>query len=100
MNEIQQLADGRVVSIKRQPMANGGWLTTHEDVTAEKHSEKLLAEKASELEVMNTRFSAALSNMAQGLCMFDGQKRLDRLERSFRGIVQRAAAFAESRNAL
>ncbi|MGO8914061.1 MAG: PAS-domain containing protein [Bradyrhizobium sp.] len=76
LNEIQQLADGRVVSIKRQPMANGGWLTTHEDVTAEKHSEKLLAEKASELEVMNTRFSAALSNMAQGLCMFDGKKRL------------------------
>ncbi|WP_424600887.1 bifunctional diguanylate cyclase/phosphodiesterase [Bradyrhizobium sp.] len=75
-SEIQQLADGRVISIKRQPMANGGWLTTHEDVTAEKQSEKLLAEKAAELEVMNTRFSAALSNMAQGLCMFDGQKRL------------------------
>jgi len=75
-NEIQHLADGRVVSIKRQPMANGGWLTTHEDVTAEKQSEKLLAEKAAELEVMNTRFSAALSNMAQGLCMFDGQRRL------------------------
>jgi diguanylate cyclase (GGDEF)-like protein len=25
---------------------------------------------------MNTRFSTALSNMAQGLCMFDGEKRL------------------------
>ena len=74
--EIQELADGRVISIKRQPMSNGGWLTTHEDVTAEKHSEKLLAEKASELEVMNTRFSTALDNMAQGLCMFDGEKRL------------------------
>ena len=74
--EIQELADGRVVEIKRQPMANGGWLTTHEDVTAEKRSEKLLAEKATELEVMNKRFSAALSNMAQGLCMFDGEKRL------------------------
>jgi diguanylate cyclase (GGDEF)-like protein len=74
--EIQELADGRVIAIKRQPMANGGWLTTHEDVTAEKHSEKLLAEKASELEVMNTRFSTALDNMAQGLVMFDGEKRL------------------------
>ena len=74
--EIQELADGRLISIKRQPMSNGGWLTTHEDVTAEKHSEKLLAEKAAELEVMNTRFSTALDNMAQGLCMFDGEKRL------------------------
>ena len=75
-SETQELADGRVVVIKRQPMSNGGWLTTHEDVTAEKKSEKLLAEKAAELEVMNTRFSTALSNMAQGLCMFDGEKRL------------------------
>ena len=75
-NEIQKIADGRIISIKRQPMANGGWLTTHEDVTAEKQNEKLIAEKASELEVINTRFSTALSNMAQGLCMFDGEKRL------------------------
>jgi diguanylate cyclase (GGDEF)-like protein len=65
-----------VISIKRQPMSNGGWLTTHEDVTAEKRSEKLLAEKAAELELMNTRFSSALDNMAQGLCMFDGDQRL------------------------
>jgi diguanylate cyclase (GGDEF)-like protein len=75
-SEIQELADGRMIAIKRQPMANGGWLTTHEDVTAEKKNEKLLAEKAAELEMMNTRFSSALSNMAQGLCMFDGEKRL------------------------
>ena len=75
-NEVQQLADGRLVSIKRQAMANGGWLTTHEDVTAEKHSQQLLAEKAAELETINTRFGAALENMAQGLCMFDGRQRL------------------------
>src|SRR5580698_1305681 len=74
--ETQELADGRMISIKRQPMSNGGWLTTHEDVTAEKRSEKLLAEKAAELELMNTRFSSALDNMAQGLCMFDGDQRL------------------------
>ncbi len=74
--EMQRIADGRMISIKRQPMSNGGWLTTHEDVTAEKQNEKLIAEKAAELEVINTRFSTALSNMAQGLCMFDGEKRL------------------------
>ncbi|HET7885246.1 MAG TPA: PAS-domain containing protein [Bradyrhizobium sp.] len=74
--EVQKLKDGRFISIKRQPMANGGWLTTHEDVTAEKQNEKVIAEKAAELEVINTRFSTALSNMAQGLCMFDGNQRL------------------------
>jgi diguanylate cyclase (GGDEF)-like protein len=74
--ETHELADGRMISIKRQPMTNGGWLTTHEDVTAEKKNEKLLAEKAAELEVMNTRFSTALGNMAQGLSMFDDERRL------------------------
>jgi len=74
--EIQQIADGRFIEIKRKAMANGGWLTTHEDVTAEKQAEKLIAEKQAELEMINTRFSTALSNMAQGLCMFDGEKRL------------------------
>jgi diguanylate cyclase (GGDEF)-like protein len=75
-SEIHELADGRVVSIKRQPMANGGWLTTHEDVTAEKRGEKLLADKAAELEVINTRFAAALSNMSQAISMYDRDRRL------------------------
>ncbi len=75
-NEIQKTTDGRFISIKRQPMANGGWLTTHEDVTAEKRSERLLAEKATELEIINDRFDAALSNMTQGISMFDGRRRL------------------------
>jgi diguanylate cyclase (GGDEF)-like protein len=75
-NEIQKLADGRLMSIKRQPMASGGWLTTHEDVTAEKRSEGLLAAKAAELEIINDRFDAALSNMTQGISMFDGRRRL------------------------
>jgi diguanylate cyclase (GGDEF)-like protein/PAS domain S-box-containing protein len=75
-NEIQKLADGRFISIKRQPMVGGGWLTTHEDVTAEKRSQRLLAEKAAELEIINDRFDAALSNMSQGISMFDGRRRL------------------------
>jgi diguanylate cyclase (GGDEF)-like protein len=68
--------DGRVISIRRTPTSDGGWVDTHEDVTAQRRSEQLIAEKASELEVMNARFDAALSNMSQGLCMFDGEKRL------------------------
>jgi diguanylate cyclase (GGDEF)-like protein len=75
-NEIQELVDGRFISIKRQPMVGGGWLTTHEDVTAEKRSQRLLAEKAAELEIINDRFDAALSNMSQGISMFDGRRRL------------------------
>ena len=69
-------ADGREIAIRRTPTADGGWVATHEDVTAQRRQEKLVAEKAAELETINTRFGAALENMAQGLCMFDGRQRL------------------------
>ena len=42
-SEMQELADGRVVAIARHPMANGGWLTTHEDITDRARSEKRIA---------------------------------------------------------
>jgi len=42
-NEIQELADGRVVAIARHPMPNGGWLTTHEDITERALNEKRIA---------------------------------------------------------
>ena len=41
--EIHELADGRVVAIARHAMANGGWLTTHEDITERARNEKRIA---------------------------------------------------------
>ena len=69
-------ADGREISIKRTPTPDGGWVATHEDVTAQRLQEKLVVEKAAELELTNARFDAALRNMSQGISMYDGQKRL------------------------
>jgi PAS domain-containing protein len=68
--------DGRDISIKRTPTPEGGWVATHEDVTDQRRQEKLIAEKATELEIINDRFDAALSNMTQGISMFDGRRRL------------------------
>jgi PAS domain-containing protein len=62
--------------IQRQQLTDGGWVATHEDVTEQKRAERLLAEKAAELEAMNLRFNAALNNMSQGLCMFDADQRV------------------------
>ena len=73
---INHLADGRIVSIAKSAIAGGGWVGVHEDITEQRMQAKLVEEKAAELEVMNNRFSTALANMAQGLCMFDGDKRL------------------------
>jgi diguanylate cyclase (GGDEF)-like protein/PAS domain S-box-containing protein len=68
--------DGRVISIKRAPTPDGGWVATHEDVTERKRQEDLIAEKAVELERINMQFDAALSNISQGISMFDRHRRL------------------------
>ena len=70
-SRIEELSDGRLIRISRQPMKEGGWVATHEDITEQKRSAQLLADTASEIEAMNLRFNAALENMSQGLCMFD-----------------------------
>jgi diguanylate cyclase (GGDEF)-like protein len=41
--EVQELADGRIVSISRHMMPDGGWLTTHEDITDRARNEQKIA---------------------------------------------------------
>ena len=41
-----QLADGRVMSIINKPMADGGWLATHEDITERQRAEAQIAHMA------------------------------------------------------
>jgi PAS domain S-box-containing protein len=42
INEIS-LADGRVLRVSEQPMAGGGWVSTHEDFTEQRRAERTLA---------------------------------------------------------
>ena len=64
-----QLSNGRVVQIHHEPLPDGGWVATHEDVTEQRRSEM-------ELRRRNLHFDAAIANMSQGLCMFDAQERM------------------------
>jgi diguanylate cyclase (GGDEF)-like protein len=43
---IDNLSDGRIISITHQRMENGGWVTIHQDITAQKHAEEKLAHMA------------------------------------------------------
>jgi diguanylate cyclase (GGDEF)-like protein/PAS domain S-box-containing protein len=38
----RELSDGRVITVVNQPMAGGGWVVTHEDVTERWHAEREL----------------------------------------------------------
>ena len=41
--ETQDLPDGRTIAISRTLLSDGGWLTTHEDITARRRSERRFA---------------------------------------------------------
>jgi diguanylate cyclase (GGDEF)-like protein/PAS domain S-box-containing protein len=71
-----QSNDGRSFQIKHRPLPHGGWVATHEDITERSRQENAIMQQSRELARINMQFDAALSNMAQGLCMFDGEKRL------------------------
>jgi diguanylate cyclase (GGDEF)-like protein len=43
---IQELSDGRSIVIARQPMADGGWVITHEDITERRRAESQIAHMA------------------------------------------------------
>jgi diguanylate cyclase (GGDEF)-like protein len=68
-SRIQELADGRVLSIVRRPMPDGGLVSTTADIT---EREKLKAT----LVWQNEQLDAALNNMSHGLAMFDAEQRL------------------------
>jgi diguanylate cyclase (GGDEF)-like protein len=42
-NTVQELTDGRFISIARRPMGCGGWVTTHEDITEQRKAEAKIA---------------------------------------------------------
>jgi diguanylate cyclase (GGDEF)-like protein len=99
---IVKLKDERIFQIRHRPMVGGGWVATHEDITEREvaletskrvlaeleEQNRLLHEREQQLEEANRRFDIALSNMAQGLCMFDAELRLvecnDRYRQLFR----------------
>jgi diguanylate cyclase (GGDEF)-like protein len=43
VDRIDRIANGRIVRVKRQVMANGWWVTTHEDVTEKQQNEARIA---------------------------------------------------------
>ena len=64
--------DGRTLTVSIQPRPDGGWVTTHLDVT--------------ERESLKDRLDAALNNMAHGLAMFDRELGLVLCNRRFQEL--------------
>jgi diguanylate cyclase (GGDEF)-like protein len=82
-SRIQELADGRIISVTRRQMADGGRLVTHEDITERQRlnaqlaqQNQLLEAQEEKLRTQNLQLDAALENMVQGLAMFDAAQRI------------------------
>jgi diguanylate cyclase (GGDEF)-like protein len=78
-----KLGDGRIITVSIRPLPDGGWVTTHQDITEREElnarlarQNELLQEREEELRAQNIRFNAAMSNMSQGLCLFDANQRV------------------------
>jgi diguanylate cyclase (GGDEF)-like protein/PAS domain S-box-containing protein len=66
---ILELPDGRTIELVHRPMDNGGWVSTHEDITVRVRAESEIREQKQQLD-------AAINNMTQGLLMFDADAKL------------------------
>jgi signal transduction histidine kinase len=73
--EVQQ-SDGRWVLITEKRTADGGIVGTRSDITEVKLREMEMLRISQQLHARNIHFDTALSNMVQGLCMFDSEQRL------------------------
>ena len=49
-SKIQEFSDGRSIAVSRQPMAGGGWVTTHEDVTEITRAQQVVQRQKEELD--------------------------------------------------
>ena len=63
------LIDGRAIEIRVLPIATGGWLAEHRDITSKVNHERALRDR-------NRLLDAALDHMAHGLCAFDDRLNL------------------------
>jgi diguanylate cyclase (GGDEF)-like protein/PAS domain S-box-containing protein len=68
-DEVQDLADGRIMQVSYRPTDNGGWVATYCDITEHRRLESDYQEQV-------RRFEQALDHMAHGLAMYGPDERL------------------------
>jgi diguanylate cyclase (GGDEF)-like protein len=80
---VHEFTDGRIISCTVYPMADGGAMATHEDITGREEMSARLQrqfehgkQQEEDLRIRNLQFDTAINNMSQGLCFFDAAHRL------------------------
>ncbi len=68
--------DGAIIEVRGNPVPSGGFVTTYTNITERKAAEEAVQKRDAALSEQIGRFNAALENMSQGLCLFDGNGQL------------------------
>jgi diguanylate cyclase (GGDEF)-like protein/PAS domain S-box-containing protein len=82
VDKIVELTDGRTIAVSSRPMANGGWVATHDDITERRRAEKALAAARAEAERAEQEARAAhaylldaIEVIPEALVLFDAEDR-------------------------
>src|SRR4030095_1347004 len=66
---FRRLTNGKLLAVRHEPLENGSWVGTYEDITERERAADALKEQ-------HRRFDVALNNMAHGLAMMAADMRL------------------------
>ena len=86
------LPDERIIFVSHRPLPDGGWLSTHEDVTERRHAERQSQEQ---IRNQNLQLDAAISNMSHGLAMFDADQKLIICNRQYAELYRLPSSLAQ-----
>src|SRR5262249_40474930 len=82
VNNLVELTDGRIIAVSSRPMAGGGWVATHEDITEQKQAEKAVAAARAEAEraerearAAHARLLDAVEVMPEAVVLCDAEDR-------------------------
>jgi diguanylate cyclase (GGDEF)-like protein len=67
--KTMELSDGRVIALTNQPLAGGGWVCTHQDITELQRAQK-------DAQQAHDRLTAVIDALPAGLIFYDQEDRL------------------------
>jgi diguanylate cyclase (GGDEF)-like protein/PAS domain S-box-containing protein len=76
LDRLIKTSDGRVTRAISRPLADGGWVATHEDITERWNAEQAAARAEAAAQTAHRRLLDAFEVVPEGLALFDADDRL------------------------
>jgi PAS domain S-box-containing protein len=97
-NAIVDLPDGRTISITNRPLTEGGWVSTHQDITAQRAAEQTAARAQAEASAAHRALLDAFEVVPEGLALFDAEDRYVLWNRRYLELYPESAPYIQVGN--